>query len=176
VAVGGLSGTGKSTLSRLISHRVGRAPGARVLRWDVFCKRLMGFPPERRLPPAHYGARTDATTYEAMFVSGNDHLACGSSVVLDAVFMRRSERDVAEALAARARAPFTGLWLEAPERDRLARVEARHDDASDATAEVVREQSRRSVGEIHWHKMRVNRTLDSIVAAARGALERSDRR
>jgi predicted kinase len=173
VAIGGLSGTGKSTLSRLLGARLGRMPGARVLRSDVFRKRLAGLAPEMRLPPRHYTRHSDEETYEALFESADDHIACGNSVILDAVFMSRSERDVAEAIALRRRVPFTAIWLEAPERDRIARVNARTNDASDATAEVVREQSRRTVGELAgWHRMRVNRPIELIVAAARGALER----
>lgn len=176
VVIGGLSGTGKSTLARLLGARIGRLPGGRVLRSDVFRKRLAGLAPETRLPPAHYTRRSDADTYEAMFESADDHLACGSSVILDAVFMSRSERDVAEALASRARVPFTGIWLEAPEQDRIARVQARTGDASDASVEVVREQSRRSVGDLSaWHRMRANRPLDLIVPAARAVLERTPR-
>ena len=173
VVVGGLSGTGKSTLARLLGSRIGRLPGARVLRSDVFRKRLAGVSPETRLPPRHYTRRNDDETYEALFESADDHLACGNSVILDAVFMSRSERDVAEALAERHRAAFTGIWLDAPERDRIARVRARENDASDATEKVVREQSRRSVGEIHWHRIRVNRPQELIVAAARAALDRA---
>lgn len=173
VAIGGLSGTGKSTLARMLGYRLGRTPGARVLRWDVFCKRLQGLPPEQRLPPRHYNRQTDMETYEAMFESAQDHLECGSPVILDAVFMSRSEREVAQELAARARVPFTGIWLEAPEQERVARVRGRERDASDADERVAREQSKRSVGDLFgWHRMRVNRPLETIVAAARGALER----
>jgi predicted kinase len=173
VAIGGLSGTGKSSLARLLGWRVGRTPGARVLRSDVFRKRLAGLAPEMRIPPAHYTRHSDEETYEAMFESADDHIACGNSVILDAVFMSRSERDVAEAIALRRRVPFTGIWLEAPERDRIARVSARDGDASDATVEVVREQSRLSVGELAgWHRMRVNRPLDLIIPAARAVLDR----
>lgn len=172
LVIGGLSGSGKSTLARLLGHRLGRGIGARVLRSDVFRKRLAGLDPETPLPPAHYTRQSDRDTYEAMFESADDHLACGSSVVLEAVFMSRSERDVAEAIALKARVPFTGIWLEAPERDRIARVVARTGDASDATEQVVREQSRRSLGEIHWHRIRTNRPIGTIVAAARGALDR----
>jgi predicted kinase len=173
VVIGGLSGTGKSTLARLLGGRIGRLPGARVLRSDVFRKRLAGVSPETRLPPRHYTRRNDDETYEALFESTDDHLACGNSVIVDAVFMSRSERDVVEALADRYRAAFTGIWLEAPEKDRIARVNARENDASDATEKVVREQSKRPVGEIHWHRIRANRPQELIVAAARAALDRA---
>lgn len=173
VAVGGLSGTGKSTLSRQIGAFLGRAPGARVLRSDVFRKRIAGLPPEARLPASHYTAPMDSATWEALFESADDHLTCGTSVIIDAVFLRRSERDVAEMLAAQRRVPFTGFWLEAPERDRIARVMARAGDASDAGIDVVREQSRRSPGELSgWHRMRANRPMEMLVPAARGVLER----
>lgn len=174
IAIGGLSGTGKTTLARLIGARLGRAPGARVLRSDVFRKRLAGVSPETRLPPRHYTPRNDAETYEALFESADDHLACGNSVILDAVFMSRSERDVAEMIALRRRVPFAGIWLEAPERDRIARVLARENDASDAGPEVVHEQSRRPVGDVGWwNRIRVNRPIELIVAAARAAIERA---
>lgn len=173
VAVGGLSGTGKTTIARQLGARHGRPPGARVLRSDVFRKRLAGVAPETRLPSASYTPASSAQTYEALFESADDHLACGTSVFLDAVFLKRSERDVAEMIAHRARVPFTGLWLEAPEHDRVARVAARVGDASDAGPEVARDQSRRSVGELaSWHRIRVNRPLDRILVAARRILDR----
>ena len=148
--------------------------GARVLRSDVFRKRLAGVSPETRLPPRHYTPRNDAETYEALFESADDHLACGNSVILDAVFMSRSERDVAEMIAMRRRVPFVGIWLEAPERDRIARVLARENDASDAGPDVVHEQSRRPVGDVGWwNRIRANRPIELIVAAARAAIERA---
>ncbi|UYY59721.1 AAA family ATPase [Sphingomonas sp. S2-65] len=174
IVIGGLSGTGKSTLSQRLASRAGRIPGARIIRSDVFRKRLAGALPETRLPPAHYTQRNDRNTYEAMFESAYDHLACGSAVILDAVFMNRSEREVAHALAVRARVPFVGIWLEAPEQNRIERVAGRSDDASDATVQVVRDQSRHSVGELStWHRIRANRPMELIVAAARGAIDRS---
>jgi uncharacterized protein len=176
VAIGGLAGTGKSSLSRLLGSRIGRPPGARVLRSDVFRKRLAGVSPETKLPPSHYTLRSDEQTYEALFESADDHLACGSSVIIDSVFMKRHERDVVEAMAIARRVPFTGLWLEAPERDRIARAMARTSDASDATADVVREQSRRTIGTLGgWHRMRTNRPIEAIVPAARAVLERRTR-
>ncbi|OAN57334.1 AAA family ATPase [Sphingomonas sp. TDK1] len=176
IVIGGLSGTGKSSLSRLLGAHYGRRPGARVLRSDVFRKRLAGVAPEARLPATQYTRRNDALTYEALFESADDHLRCGSTVIVDAVFLNRSEREVAQALAVQVRAPFSGIWLEAPDRDRIARITARTADASDATAEIAREQARRSVGDLFgWHRMRANRAMEQILPAARAAIERARR-
>lgn len=176
IAVGGHSGAGKSTLARLLAARSGRTPGARILRSDVFRKRLMGLPPEARLPASHYTLQSDLDCYAALFESAFDHIRYGNSVILDAVFLNRSERDVAAAMAERLRVPFTAIWLDVPERDRIARVRTRTEnarDASDATVEVVHAQSRRSVGELaSWHRIRANRPIASIIAAARAALDR----
>jgi hypothetical protein len=56
LAIGGLSGTGKSTLARSIGGGIGRAPGARILRSDVLRKRLAGVTPETRLDGSAYSA------------------------------------------------------------------------------------------------------------------------
>ncbi|WP_109806362.1 AAA family ATPase [Sphingosinithalassobacter portus] len=176
VAVGGLSGTGKSTLARQLGAWIGRAPGARVLRSDVFRKRLAGVSPETRLPPASYTAASSDETYEALFESAEDHLRCGTSVILDAVFTSRSEREVAQIIAERERVPFHGIWLEAPEQERVARVSSRTFDASDAGAQVVREQSRKSVGDVGgWLRLRANRPIDTVAQAARAFLDRRRR-
>ena len=52
VAVGGLSGSGKSRLAREIAPHLGAAPGARVVRTDAQRKRLAGIGLLDRLPPA----------------------------------------------------------------------------------------------------------------------------
>src|SRR6185295_5771071 len=49
VAIGGLSGTGKSTVAAAIAGDLGTGAGARVLRSDVLRKRLFGKAPEQRL-------------------------------------------------------------------------------------------------------------------------------
>src|SRR3546814_18172824 len=58
IAIGGLSGTGKSTLARTLGDAVGRPPGARILRSDVLRKRLAGVLPHTPLPSSGYTAHT----------------------------------------------------------------------------------------------------------------------
>ena len=66
VAIGGLSGTGKSTLARRLAAELGRAPGARVLRSDVLRKLHFGFAPEEQLPPEAYAGDFTAQVYREL--------------------------------------------------------------------------------------------------------------
>ena len=54
VAIGGLSGSGKTALAMALASGIGRAPCAVVLRSDVICKRLMGVPATASLGPQGY--------------------------------------------------------------------------------------------------------------------------
>ena len=54
VAIGGLSGSGKTALAMALASGIGRAPGAVVLRSDVIRKRLMGVPATASLGPQGY--------------------------------------------------------------------------------------------------------------------------
>lgn len=54
VAVGGLSGSGKSTVAAVLPPVIGPAPGARSLANDRIRKHLFGVPSETQLPAAAY--------------------------------------------------------------------------------------------------------------------------
>ncbi|MDE1145453.1 MAG: AAA family ATPase [Azospirillaceae bacterium] len=154
VAVGGFSGTGKSTLARGLAPLLGVAPGARVLRTDVIRKQLYGVGAEQALPPAAYEAAVTATVYERLRDQAAACLASGCSVVLDAVFARGEDRAMAAAVAADHGARFTGLWLDAPEEvltERLRlRGQAAQKDASDADIPVLFQQVRQGAGDLSW--------------------------
>ncbi len=59
--IGGLPGTGKSTLARALAPELGAAPGALVLRSDEIRKRRHGVAPEQRLPADAYAERRQPT-------------------------------------------------------------------------------------------------------------------
>lgn len=150
VAVGGLSGSGKSRLAREIAPGLGLAPGARVVRTDVIRKRLAGVHPNETLGPDGYTAAMTEATYAAFAEQARASLTAGQSVVMDAVFARADQRAEAAALAAAAGVPFTGIWVDAPEHVRVQRVEGRGRNVSDATADVARQQSGYDLGTIDW--------------------------
>ena len=166
VAVGGLSGTGKSVLARALAAHVPPLPGAVVLRSDIERKRLGGVAETERLPQAAYGAEMTARVYEALADRARRVLAAGHSAIVDAVFARGHERaDIARAAGT---APFHGLFLTADLATRVARVGARVADASDAGPDVARQQEHYDLGRLDWTEVDASGTPATTLA---GALE-----
>ncbi len=166
IAVGGLSGTGKSTLAYGLAPRLGGAAGARVLRSDVLRKRLMGTAPETPLPAEAYGEAMTLRVYESLIAEARPLLAGGTSVVLDAVFLAPAERDSAAALARELGVDFRGLWLEAPPDVLAGRIAARRRDASDATVEVLRRQMAVPPGRVDWARLEAGGEAATVLATA----------
>jgi aminoglycoside phosphotransferase family enzyme/predicted kinase len=152
LAIGGLSGSGKTTTALTRAPDIGRAPGAVVVRSDVERKRLAGVPLEQRMPAGSYTQDASAKVYAVMFECAEQALRAGQSVVVDAVFAKPEERQAAEALARKVGVPFEGLWLDVPKEVAQARVAARTGDASDATPNVIERQFGYDLGEITWRR------------------------
>jgi aminoglycoside phosphotransferase family enzyme/predicted kinase len=154
LAVGGLSGSGKTTMALKLAPDIGRAPGAVAVRSDVERKRAAAVALEERLPAGSYTPESSAKVYAAMLARAERALRAEHSVVLDAVFSKEEERGAAEALAAKVGVPFEGLWLDVPKEVAQARVAARAGDASDATPALVERQFGYDLGEIRWKRIR----------------------
>ncbi len=152
LAIGGLSGSGKTTQALRRAPEIGRTPGAVVVRSDVERKRRAGLALEDRMPAGGYTAQGSAEVYAAMLARAESVLRAGQSVVLDAVFARPDERAMAEALAARVDVPFDGIWLDVPKEVAMTRVAQRKGDASDATPAVVERQFAYDLGSITWRR------------------------
>jgi aminoglycoside phosphotransferase family enzyme/predicted kinase len=153
VAIGGLQGTGKTTLARALAPALGPAPGAVVLRSDEMRKRLAGCAPEARLPASSYTRQASSAVYAALFAEAGTVLAHGHAAIVDAVFLSASERQEIGTIAARAGVAFAGLWLEAPLAVLEARLAGRTGDASDADAAVLRQAAARDAGPIGWARL-----------------------
>jgi predicted kinase len=139
-AIGGLSGTGKSTLARAAAPGIGGAPGAVVLRTDEVRKRLFGAGPLQRLGPEAYSEDAHRAVYARMRREAAAVLAAGRPAILDATFMDPDQRASVEALAAEAGVTFAGVWLQSDPDLLRARVAARTGDASDADLAVLEAQ------------------------------------
>jgi len=167
IAVGGLSGTGKSTVARALAPDLGRSPGAVVLRSDEIRKRHAGVAPTVRLGPEAYTPEASSRVYAAMLEAARLAAAAGQVVILDAVFAKPEERAAAAQAARDAGVAFTGLWLEAPPERLKTRIASRSGDASDATVEVLARQLTFDLGPIDWSRIEVSGPVADSVAAAR---------
>jgi hypothetical protein len=170
IAVGGLSGTGKSTLAAGLAPELGLRPGARVLRSDVTRKLLLGVDPEERLPTTAYTREASARVYDALRRKAAVGLAAGYTVIIDAVALTPEERDSFAEIARAAAVPFSGLWLEARPEAMADRIRGRVRDASDASPEILAEQLRHDMGKIDWTRVDAGGRPEDCLAAARRAL------
>lgn len=169
VAVGGLSGSGKSAVAKAIAPDFGGFPGAVIVRSDIERKRMFGVATEARLPAETYTQGVSDQVYALCRKRAGFALAAGRPVILDAVHANPEERAAARELAQMHGAAFTGLWLEAPADVLRQRVADRVGDASDATPDVVDAQLGYDLGALDFYRLDANGALDDV--AARG-LER----
>jgi len=167
VAIGGLSGTGKSTVARALAPALLTPPGAVVLRSDVERKALFGKPETEPLPASAYTPDVTRRVYAALADKARRVTAAGHTAIVDAMFAQPEERTQIAAAARASRVPFRGLFLVAGLDVRVARVTARASDASDADVAIVREQDNYERGPIDWTQVNASGELEATLAAVR---------
>jgi hypothetical protein len=161
IAIGGLSGTGKTAVAQALAPLMPGPAGARLLRSDVLRKTKLGLGLEKKAQAASYAPARRAEIYRDLVAKAAEVLGGGASAIADATFQERSTRDAIPAAAASAR--FFGYWLGAPLDVRLAHVASRTGDASDADAKVAGEQSEPSDIGPPWRRLDANRPVAAIV-------------
>lgn len=140
IAIGGMSGTGKTTVARALAADIGAAPGAIHLRSDVERKAMFRAPLTSPLARSCYTETASQMVYERICAKAGQILKSGHSVILDATFTNQDDRDALAAIAGESGVALEALWLRADDRQMIDRVTQREGDASDADAEVVRQQ------------------------------------
>ncbi len=162
LAVGGLPGTGKSTLARAIAPGLGAAPGAVVLRSDEIRKRRAKVSPLEKLPPSAYAAAERQAVMAELADAARTVLAARHSVVADATFTEMHDRAAIETAAAGG--PFFGFWLTAPLDLLESRVASRRGDASDADVAVLRRAAAAAPSAKGW--LTVDASLSEVALSA----------
>ncbi len=170
VAVGGLSGTGKTKLARALAPELKPMPGAVVVRSDVERKALFGIDEAAKLPADAYNDKVTARVYATLNDKAHRILAAGHSVIIDAVFAQPQERSAISQAAKSAKLPLRGLFLTADLGTRLVRVGNRAHDASDADTKVAQAQERYDLGEVDWTEIDASGTPENTLAEAKVAL------
>jgi uncharacterized protein len=171
IAVGGLSGTGKTRLAHALAPAVGPMPGAVIVRSDVERKALFGVGETERLPEQAYTAAINERVYAVLADKARRVLGAGHAAIVDAVFAKQAERAALEAASKAAGVPLHGLFLTTDLQARLARVGTRRRDASDATEDVARDQENYDLGGLDWRQIDASGTPEETAARARAALD-----
>ncbi|MGD9543201.1 MAG: AAA family ATPase [Methylocystis sp.] len=171
IAIGGLSGSGKSSVARALAPLLGGPPGARIVNSDRIRKRLFGVAPTARLPQEAYASAVSEKVYGEMFDVAARTAALGWPVIVDAVFDRPQDRAAIRTAAERLRTPFLGVWLDLDLDRRAARVDARVDDVSDATRDVLAAQMEKPTGEMEWLKIDASKDTETVAAEIKMAID-----
>lgn len=141
VLVGGLPGTGKSTVARGLAKSL----GAPVFRSDEVRKKVAGLDPLAPAPAGLneglYRPQITEATYRDLLAEAGRELGLGRTVVLDATWRVPRWRDAAADLARRTSSDLVELRCVAPLELALDRIRRRLGtglDPSDATEEIAR--------------------------------------
>lgn len=153
IAIGGYSGTGKSTLANRIAPLAGTAPGAVVLSSDLIRKRMYSAEPDSRLDPDLYQPDVSDRVYRELLGFADRVVTGRATVIVDATFMHAESRDDIRKLAAAHGIGFHGYWLVGDTENLARRVAERPQGASDATPDVLRQQLQHGPGEVSWRQI-----------------------
>ncbi len=166
----GFSGAGKSVIAEQVANRI----GAIWLRSDVERKRLFGYAPladtDSAIDGGVYSKHHTRETYKHLEHQTREILSAGFSVIIDATFLKQTQRKPFQKLAETQGNPFIILSIEASEPELCRRIELRQNDASEATIAVLHRQQGTAEPlstEESAHTLTINSeltpTIDSIV-------------
>jgi uncharacterized protein len=164
VAIGGFSGSGKSTIADRLAPLIGAPPGARLIESDRVRKVLHGVAAETHLGDEAYRPDVSEKVYGEMASLSERLLQAGGTVVADAVFDRAERRDALESAAGTANVPFSGFWLDVAPETLRQRVASRRGGQSDATLAVLDKQLSSAISEIGWTRIDGSRQPEEVVA------------
>lgn len=162
LAIGGLSGVGKSAVAKAVAPRLPGPAGARLLRTDILRKRRANLRLDEKAGEKIYAPERRAEVYREMATRAAAALHAGASVLADATFQDGPTRDLIASAAQGAR--FHAYWLEAPLSVRITRVSSRLGDASDASATVAAAQQEPRDLPALWRRVDATRPVDMVVA------------
>ncbi len=163
IAIGGFSGSGKSTVAIELAHRVCNAPGALLIRSDSERKNEFQVSERTNLGKSHYTTANSQRVYKRLFEKATAALSANYPVIVDATFMRQEQREEIENIAKASGSEFYGFWLMAPVSTLRSRIDKRKNDASDADVSVLEKQLVLNKGYMDWCAIDTSSTVESSV-------------
>ncbi len=171
VAVGGFSGSGKTTIARVLPTRLSPLPGAVLLNSDTERKDEFNVCSTHRLGLAHYNATNADRVYERLLSKTARAIDADYPVIVDATFLTAARRVQIQQLAEKKRVEFFGIWLMAPVQIMRNRIESRRGDASDADVSVLDKQLKQDKGTINWQHIDTSVPVSAIVEKIRQSIK-----
>jgi aminoglycoside phosphotransferase family enzyme/predicted kinase len=179
IVVCGLSGSGKSTVARMLQHR----KGFKAINSDRVRKRLASVPPHEHIRTDYganiYSDRFTKITYDAMLAEADNLLGDGRGAILDATFKASADRQLALALAARRDVPVLFIECVVDPDEAIRRLNERalsEGEVSDATSKIYKKQRAefepiRELPPRNYLRIDTTRHREHIVAEIEDALE-----
>ena len=175
VACGGLSGSGKSRLTRELAPFIGSPPGAVVLRDDILRKNMFQVSHDRSLGAEAYTPENEEKVYGMLFRECERVLKTGQSVAADALFHNPKYRQEIEELARRLNVRFVGFWADAPLEIRTQRVFSRKRNPSDVkTFDALEAQLSVDVGNVTWEIIDTSGDRSETLDRAQSVLKKGE--
>jgi aminoglycoside phosphotransferase family enzyme len=171
VAIGGLSGSGKSTVADLAGPHLGAPPGARLLESDRIRKAMHGVAAETRLPADAYRPEASERVYAEMARRAGLVVGAGGAVLVNAVFDRQADRSLIAQAATEAGVRFDGVWLHVEPEILRRRVADRSGGPSDATVDVLAQQIVRFHGPGDWRRVDAGAGPETVCARVLASLD-----
>lgn len=113
------------------------------IRSDVERKRLFDLAPDAESGGTIYTPEATVRTYARLAELAEALLHAGWSVIVDAAFLKRAERDTFRSLAHQLGIAFDLIAPQVPREELARRIRARRNDPSEATIDVMEQQ-------LHW--------------------------
>ena len=133
ILMAGLTGTGKSVRAKLIADRI----GADIIVTDVLRKEILNIAPTERhhegFDKGIYSEEITRKTYESALETASEKLRNGMSVIIDASYKSRTDRQRALETAANSGADFFIIECICPENIVRKRLDLRLSDTGEAS-------------------------------------------
>lgn len=166
ILIGGGPGTGKSTLSRNLSGRI----GAQVISTDDVRKQLQKdgclAGPTGELDSGLYSPENVSKVYDEVLRQAGLVLSHGSSVILDGTWRDPRHRQRAGRLAGASAVPLVELTCSLPLEVAAARIEDRTESSSDATPQIAAALAAGEVSPPGGHQINTGGPMANSVAEA----------
>jgi aminoglycoside phosphotransferase family enzyme/predicted kinase len=168
--VGGLPGSGKSTLSGALADRL----GVTLLSSDRVRKELAGMPAEQSAAAGYgeglYTPEWTARTYATLLDRAAALLSAGESVVLDATWSDAAQREAARSVAERTCADLVALHCRVPDDVTATRLKERASGPSDADLGIATVMAAREAAWPEAVALDTTGPLESVIARAVAAV------